>query len=288
MKNVVSLFCLGSPQLAVCALAVLLTACGGGGGNNPPAGAGPNPPGSGGLMTYAIGGTVSGLAGGTLVLQINSGSDLTVSADGAFVFSLRLADQSTYSVQVSSPPAGQTCTVANSAGVISGADVTTVAVQCAATAQDARNTVFVDPSDVVLDSANNRLLVSDEGRSTIFAIDLASGTRSIFYQSAEIVQSVREPFFNPVSIDLDAANNRLFVGTNSNLRRAIFAFSLNDAARTTLIDQDNPNGLDDFPIATIAVGAYWRADRAMKSSPCLTMACARPCRTTRCRTQPTL
>ncbi|NOZ24932.1 MAG: Ig-like domain-containing protein, partial [Nitrospirae bacterium] len=79
--------------------------------------------------TYTVGGTVSGLSG-TLILRNNGGDDLSVTADGDFVFATPIADGATYNVTVSSHPDGQTCSVTNGTGTVSGADVTDVGVAC--------------------------------------------------------------------------------------------------------------------------------------------------------------
>jgi 6-phosphogluconolactonase (cycloisomerase 2 family) len=84
--------------------------------------------------TYTIGGTVTGLLGtGTaLVLQKNGGDNLSISADGDFVFATPVDDASTYLISVLIPPTGpvQTCTVNNNNGTVAGADVMNVAVIC--------------------------------------------------------------------------------------------------------------------------------------------------------------
>ncbi len=81
---------------------------------------------------YTVGGTISGLSG-TVVLQDNGSADLTATADGSFTFATAIADGAGYSVTVSTQPSGQTCTVVNGAGTISGSNVTDVAVSCSAT-----------------------------------------------------------------------------------------------------------------------------------------------------------
>ncbi|HET6603748.1 MAG TPA: hypothetical protein VFG21_05965 [Xanthomonadaceae bacterium] len=61
---------------------------------------------------------MTGLAtGNSVVLQNNSGDDLTVNANGAFTFSTALADRSAYAVTVLTQPTtpNQTCTVAKQA-----------------------------------------------------------------------------------------------------------------------------------------------------------------------------
>ncbi len=79
--------------------------------------------------TYRVGGTVSGLTG-TLTLQNNGSDDLVVTSDGGLTFVTAIADGASYNVTVLTHPDGQTCSVTNGTGSISGADVTDVAVAC--------------------------------------------------------------------------------------------------------------------------------------------------------------
>ncbi len=79
--------------------------------------------------TYRVGGTVSGLTG-TLTLQNNGSDDLDVSGDGGFTFATAIADGASYNVTVLTHPDGQTCSMTNGTGTVSGADVTDVAVAC--------------------------------------------------------------------------------------------------------------------------------------------------------------
>ncbi len=84
-------------------------------------------------LNYSVGGSVSGLAAGAaVILQNNSGDDLLIDANGAFSFATALPDTSPYSVTVLTQPSGpnQLCTVQNGAGVLAGADVTDVQVDC--------------------------------------------------------------------------------------------------------------------------------------------------------------
>ena len=78
-----------------------------------------------------VGGTVSGLSG-TVVLQDNGGDNLSVTANGSFTFATALATGAAYSVTVKTNPSGQTCTVTSGSGTIGSANVTNVAVTCAA------------------------------------------------------------------------------------------------------------------------------------------------------------
>ena len=85
----------------------------------------------GGTASYSVGGTVLGLSG-TVVLEDNGGDDLSVTANGTFTFNTPVADGAAYSVTVKTAPAGQTCTVSSGSGTVSAANVTSVAVSCAA------------------------------------------------------------------------------------------------------------------------------------------------------------
>ncbi|MFA4875722.1 MAG: hypothetical protein WC690_10330 [bacterium] len=79
---------------------------------------------------FKIGGTISGLSG-SVVLQNNGADDVSVAADGAFTFATRVANGQGYAVTVKTQPSGQTCTVSQGSGQVSGAAVTDVAVSCA-------------------------------------------------------------------------------------------------------------------------------------------------------------
>ena len=79
---------------------------------------------------YTIGGTVSGLTGTGLVLQNNGGDNRSISANGAFTFNTAIANGNAYSVTVLTQPGGQTCSVTNGSGTVSG-DVTDVQISCA-------------------------------------------------------------------------------------------------------------------------------------------------------------
>ena len=108
------------------------------------------------VATYTVGGAVSGLSG-TVTLQNNGGDDLDVSADGDFIFATALADGSSYAITVLTQPTGQTCIVTGDSGVVSGADVIDVAVDCEA---DAQPPVSVEAVPVPVNSALALALLS--------------------------------------------------------------------------------------------------------------------------------
>jgi YVTN family beta-propeller protein len=81
---------------------------------------------------YTIGGTVTGVRGTGLVLQDNSGDNLTISGNGSFAFSSGIDQGGAYSVTVLSQPSdpAQTCVVHNGSGTIGTADIDNVIVSC--------------------------------------------------------------------------------------------------------------------------------------------------------------
>src|SRR5260370_1518118 len=110
---------------------------------------------------YSVGGTVTGLRGQGLVLEDNSGNDLSVSSNGSFIFSKRLRNAITYSVTVKTQPSNpaQTCTVQNGSGTIDKANVTNIIVSCAQTGHFAyvANQLSNDVSAYAIDSATGNL-----------------------------------------------------------------------------------------------------------------------------------
>ncbi|HSD03595.1 MAG TPA: Calx-beta domain-containing protein, partial [Gaiellales bacterium] len=84
---------------------------------------------------FTIGGTVDGLHGSGLVLS-NLGAEVPVSANGSFAFPGTASDGQTYEVEVKTQPHSpdQVCTVEHGTGHVSGANVSDIAVHCAAIA----------------------------------------------------------------------------------------------------------------------------------------------------------
>jgi hypothetical protein len=99
---------------ALWAAGIAFVGCGGSGSGSSNSGGS----GSSSATAYNIGGTVSGLSGSGLVLQDDSVDDLTVSSDGAFTFSEKVAQGTGYSVTVLTQPSNppQNCAVANGSG----------------------------------------------------------------------------------------------------------------------------------------------------------------------------
>ena len=81
--------------------------------------------------TYTIGGSVSGLSGSGLALLDNGGDNLSIAANGSFIFGTPIAAGSTYNVTVGTQPTSpaQTCTVSGGNGT-ANAIVNSVSVTC--------------------------------------------------------------------------------------------------------------------------------------------------------------
>jgi N-acetylneuraminic acid mutarotase len=82
--------------------------------------------------TYTIGGSISGLAGTGLVLQDNSGDNLSVTAAAtSFTFATAINSGAGYNVSVHTQPSSpaQNCVVSNNSGNATG-NITTVSVAC--------------------------------------------------------------------------------------------------------------------------------------------------------------
>ncbi len=129
---------------------------------------------------FTVGGTLSGLAGGqSVVLRNNGADDLTVSANGGFVFATTVPSGSPYSVTVltqPSSPVSQTCTVTNGSGMIGGANVTNVAVTCTTNRFTVGGTVsgLTGVGLVVRNNGGDDLSITANGSFT-FATSVASG-----------------------------------------------------------------------------------------------------------------
>jgi len=145
-------------------LTVLLTACGG--GNDAPA-------------NYSLGGSVTGLSGGTLVLQVNDGETVSVSADGAFQFPSTLPGGTAYVVSVQTQPnnPAQTCSVNRGSGTLNAA-VSDIVVLCAPNAYRIGGTVsgLAGEGLVLQNNGGDDLAVSADGGFR-FIQPVASGAR---------------------------------------------------------------------------------------------------------------
>lgn len=121
-RNVMDIYVACAPLSQI--LPVLQEGTGGGGGSIINTAADPVIP-----TRYTIGGSISGLDG-MIVLQNNSGDNLSLSSDGAFTFATTVLDGGTYAITLLSQPADQTCVITFGSGTVSHTDVSAVRVTC--------------------------------------------------------------------------------------------------------------------------------------------------------------
>src|SRR5579871_50090 len=107
---------LGLMRSTLAACTILLGACG---GSSEP-------------VTYTVRARVSGLSGSGLLLQLNAGNNLAITANGNFTFATPVTSGVGYRVTVATQPSSpqQVCTVSNGSGTISTGNVT-VTISCA-------------------------------------------------------------------------------------------------------------------------------------------------------------
>jgi len=80
-------------------------------------------------VTETIGGTVTGLDATGLVLQLNGGSNLPLSTNGAFLFAAVVSSGSSYAVSIATQPSTESCSIANASGIATS-DVSNIGVSC--------------------------------------------------------------------------------------------------------------------------------------------------------------
>lgn len=105
--------------------------------------------------TSTIGGVVSNLRG-TVVLQNNGGDDLTIDSEGSFNFPKTLTSGEAYNVGVVTHPTGQTCTVSNGTGTVSGSNVVNISIVCSTSCSNNTSPQF---SAFVTDMSKVRVVI---------------------------------------------------------------------------------------------------------------------------------
>jgi uncharacterized repeat protein (TIGR03803 family) len=151
-------------------LSTLLSACGGSGDDGPANSANVTP-----SATHVVGGTLTGLASTTRITLSLGSETLTLTGDGSFQFGTPVADQGSYTVQLSAGPVGQHCTLSGASGTAT-ADVRTVAVSCEAPAY-AVMYAFGEHNTAVVGSAPwGELVQASDGR--LYGLAMAGGARN--------------------------------------------------------------------------------------------------------------
>lgn len=90
---------------------------------------------------------------------------------------------------------------------------------------------------LVLDSANNRVLVLENSLAAVVAIDITSGVHTIL--SGKTIPNADNPLSSPEGIVLDSTNNRALVVDNG--VDGVIAVDLTSGVRTVLSDPTTPD-----------------------------------------------
>jgi uncharacterized repeat protein (TIGR03803 family) len=171
-----------NPATFACIVLLTSIGCGGGGANS----------GGGGPTTYTLGGALAGLgAAQSVILEDNGGDKLTLSANGAFSFPMRLEAGAAYAITVQSHTPGIACSVSNGSGTVGSSNVTGIGVSCSAGTERILYSFGASATDgqepyagVIIDSAGNLYGTTQTGGTnglgTVFKISSA-GTETILH-----------------------------------------------------------------------------------------------------------
>ena len=164
--------------LFACIATGALHGCWGGGSSSDDVAAAPAPTSAPApaAASFTVGGGVSGLSAAGLVLA--NGTDTVAIASSATGFTLpgAVAQGTGYAVTVKTQPASQLCSVSNATGTINGANVTNVAVACAAVAHSLGGTISGLPSSgLVLGNGADTVSPAAGALSFTFAKQVAEG-----------------------------------------------------------------------------------------------------------------
>ena len=126
--------------------------------------------------TYTVGGSISGLTAAGLVLA-NGNDALTVAANATgFTLPTAVAQGGSYAVTVKTQPAGLQCSLTQSTGIINSANVTNVAVTCAAITHTLGGAISgLASSGLVLLNGSDMLSLSSGALTFTFALPVAEG-----------------------------------------------------------------------------------------------------------------
>ena len=127
---------------------------------------------------YIVGGEATGIIGTGVVVQLNGGDDVQVTANGKFAFPATYQTGALYAVTVKTRPQSpsQTCTVANGLGKVTDANVANLRLTCVIDGYRVRGTVTgLDGTGLVLqNSGGDDLPVSANG-AFAFSTPVQSG-----------------------------------------------------------------------------------------------------------------
>jgi 6-phosphogluconolactonase (cycloisomerase 2 family) len=207
---------------------------------------------------YSVGGTLTGLLGQGLVLEDNSGNNLSLSSNGTFVFSDGVKNGDAYSVTVKTQPSdpSQTCSVQNGSGTIDKADVTNVIVTCAQSgrfafvANQLSNTLSaytINSSTGYLTAVNGSpfastgtgpvSLVVDPNGAFLYVANNGSNTVSVYSITSGALASVGVPIATgsgPLALTIDPTDSFLYVANLASNTVSAYTIDSSTGALTAL------------------------------------------------------
>jgi uncharacterized repeat protein (TIGR03803 family) len=173
---------------------------------------------------FTIGGSVTGLpSGSSLTLLDNGGDALTVTGNGSFTFPTSLASGAAYAVTIGTQPSGATCTVSGGSATVGSANITTVAVNCAAVVAGESLFYSFGPNGGSDGHGPNGLILAKDGKFYgTTSVGGASNTGTVFSITPAGVESIVYSFGTSTSVAgyapqslLQAADGNFYGVTNS-------------------------------------------------------------------------
>ncbi|TGL56419.1 hypothetical protein EHQ58_17505 [Leptospira ognonensis] len=203
------------------------------------------------INSFTIGGLVSGLLGTGLVLQNNLADDLTINADGNFVFPQVIANAGSYSVSVLANPVSptQVCSPSNQVGTVAGANVENVSIICSTNSYTISGSItgLAGSGLVLRNNSGDDLSISNGATSFLFSTSVADGQTysvTVATQPTSLSQSCS------VTSGSGTVSGSNITGISINCTTQSFAVggSVTGFAGTGLVLQNN--GSNNLPIST--------------------------------------
>jgi YVTN family beta-propeller protein len=219
---------------------------------------------------YSVGGTVTGVLGTGLQIADNGGNTLTVTGDGAFVFTSKVSNGDAYSVTVVTQPTNpaQTCAVHNGSGTIDKANIINVFVTCtqagsyAYVANETDNSISayaIDDASGVLTSLGTPVastgtapwaLAVDPNFTYLYVVNNSSNTVSVFSIDTATGQlastgATIATGSQPTAIAIHPSAQFMYVANSAD--NTVSAYTLSDGAATEI--SGSPYVVGNLPFA---------------------------------------
>ncbi|MDI9245376.1 VWA domain-containing protein [Marinobacter sp. CHS3-4] len=212
-----------------------LIACGGGDDGGSPS-----------AQTFSITGTLAG-ATGMVTLQYDGSENLTVSDNSEFTIMASVADGTSYNITVLTEPTGQTCTVTNGSGSISGADVSNILINCETNSSPkvsvGGSVSGLSGTLILQNNGADDLIVSADGNFTFsaelndgagYSVSIASQPSDQICILANESGSVSSADVTDVSVSCSTLSNFSVSGSVSDLTNGSYTLALNGSAMVTI------------------------------------------------------